>query len=116
MWIKKWSGQQEAILRRMWTDGASASIIGDELGFSRNAIMGKVHRLRLEARSPTFKHSSKAVTGRPRHVFDGKPLKRIITVKLRKDGHTNLTKGELRRLFEEAWRNTATMEKQNETV
>jgi len=27
-----------------------------------------------------------------------------------------LTKGELRRLFEEAWRNTATMEKRNETV
>jgi GcrA cell cycle regulator len=101
----------------MWKDGASASIIGDELGITRNAVIGKVHRLGLEARLPTFKHTSRiAPIGRP----ISKPPQRIVSVMTvtvsKSKSKPELTKGELRRLFEEAWRNTATMEKRNETV
>ena len=105
-----WTNQREAILRRMWKGGASASIIGDELGISRNAVIGKVHRLGLEARLPTFKHTSRiSPTGRP----ISKPPQRIVsvmtTVTVSKSSRKpELSKGELRRLFEEAWRNTAT--------
>jgi len=40
----------------MWKDGSSAREIGNELGFSRNAVIGKVHRIAeangLEHRKP----------------------------------------------------------------
>ena len=106
-----WSNQREAILRCMWKDGASASIIGDELGITRNAVIGKVHRLGLEARLPTFKHTSRiAPIGRP----ISKPPQRIVSVMTvtvsKSKSKPELTKGELRRLFEEAWRNTAILQ------
>jgi len=129
-----WTNQREAILRRMWKGGASASIIGDELGISRNAVIGKVHRLKLEPRLPNFKHSRRQLlTGRPQleqratqsggraarrawayDSYDGKPPQRIVSVMTvtvsKSTRKPELTKGELRRLFEEAWRNTATLQ------
>lgn len=45
-----WTDARERSLRRLWTDGGSASEIGRELGCTRNAVIGKVHRLGLEAR------------------------------------------------------------------
>ena len=45
--------------------------------------------------------------------YDGKPPQRIVsvmTVTVSKSRKPELTKGELRRLFEEAWRNTATLQ------
>jgi hypothetical protein len=122
MFIRKWSNEREAILRRMWSKGASASIIGDRLGFTRNAVIGKVHRLGLEARAPTFKHSHRqSPTGRPYHNKPpqsiteppggvskrGETLSRVYRFK--RDSSIP-TKGELRRLFEEAWRNTAILQ------
>ncbi len=37
-------------LRELWAEGKSASVIGGELGRSKNAVIGKVHRLRLPTR------------------------------------------------------------------
>lgn len=45
-----WTPEQMAELRKLWQDGYSASIIGMKLGFSRNAVIGKVHRMRLPDR------------------------------------------------------------------
>ena len=46
-----WTEERIERLKAMWTEGATASQIADELGgVSRNAVIGKAHRLGLEAR------------------------------------------------------------------
>ena len=43
-----WSDERVAILKKMWLEGNSASEIAKELGnITRNAVIGKVHRLGL---------------------------------------------------------------------
>lgn len=47
-----WTDERVEILRRMWTEGHSASQIAKELGgVTRNAVIGKVHRLGLSNRN-----------------------------------------------------------------
>ena len=46
-----WTDERVETLKRMWTEGASASQIAKELGgVTRNAVIGKVHRLGLSNR------------------------------------------------------------------
>jgi GcrA cell cycle regulator len=46
-----WTDERVKTLERMWTEGASASQIAKELGgVTRNAVIGKVHRLGLSNR------------------------------------------------------------------
>ena len=45
-----WTDDRVQTLTHRWQDGYSASLIGAELGFSRNAIIGKVQRLTLASR------------------------------------------------------------------
>jgi len=46
-----WSDERVATLRQLWRDGRSASQIAQQLGgVTRNAVMGKVHRLGLSGR------------------------------------------------------------------
>ncbi len=46
-----WTDERIATLTKMWESGATASQIADELGgVSRNAVIGKAHRLGLKAR------------------------------------------------------------------
>ncbi|MFV0244886.1 MAG: GcrA family cell cycle regulator [Qingshengfaniella sp.] len=47
-----WTEERVEILKRMWSDGQSASQIAKELGgVTRNAVIGKVHRLGLSNRA-----------------------------------------------------------------
>ncbi|MBV44273.1 MAG: GcrA cell cycle regulator [Rhodobiaceae bacterium] len=50
-----WTEDRVEVLKRLWSDGLSASQIARELGdVTRNAVIGKVHRLGLAGRaSPT---------------------------------------------------------------
>jgi GcrA cell cycle regulator len=51
-----WTEERIERLKAMWTKGATASQIADELGgVSRNAVIGKAHRLGLEARPSPVK-------------------------------------------------------------
>jgi GcrA cell cycle regulator len=47
-----WTDERVEQLKKMWLDGLSASQIAGELGFgiTRNAVIGKVHRLGLSGR------------------------------------------------------------------
>jgi GcrA cell cycle regulator len=46
-----WTDERVELLRKLWADGLSASQIAAQLGgVSRNAVIGKVHRLKLSAR------------------------------------------------------------------
>jgi GcrA cell cycle regulator len=51
-----WTEDRIATLTKMWESGATASQIADELGgVSRNAVIGKAHRLGLKARPSPVK-------------------------------------------------------------
>jgi GcrA cell cycle regulator len=47
-----WTDERVETLKKLWTDGLSASQIAAELGgITRNAVIGKVHRLGLAGRA-----------------------------------------------------------------
>ena len=51
-----WTDERIERLKTMWTSGSTASQIADDLGgVSRNAVIGKAHRLGLEARPSPVK-------------------------------------------------------------
>jgi GcrA cell cycle regulator len=59
-----WTDERVETLKRLWTDGLSASQIAAELGgITRNAVIGKVHRLGLSGRAK----SPSSAAPRPRH-------------------------------------------------
>ena len=46
-----WTDERVELLKKLWADGLSASQIAAQLGgVSRNAVIGKVHRLKLSSR------------------------------------------------------------------
>ncbi|WP_187967940.1 GcrA family cell cycle regulator [Aquibium microcysteis] len=46
-----WTDERVELLRKLWAEGLSASQIAAQLGgVSRNAVIGKVHRLKLSSR------------------------------------------------------------------
>ena len=58
-----WTAEREDKLRQLWKKGHSGSEIANILGnTTRNAVIGKAHRLNLEARSKTRKSSPKVNT------------------------------------------------------
>ena len=55
-----WTDERIATLKKMWEGGSTASQIADELGgVSRNAVIGKAHRLGLKARPSPVKANAK---------------------------------------------------------
>ena len=47
-----WTSERVDLLKKLWLDGLSASQIAAELGgVTRNAVIGKVHRLGLSGRA-----------------------------------------------------------------
>ena len=55
-----WTDERIATLKKMWEGGATASQIADELGgVSRNAVIGKAHRLGLKSRPSPVKANEK---------------------------------------------------------
>src|SRR5438477_2930366 len=47
-----WNDERVELLKKLWSDGLSASQIAAELGgITRNAVIGKVHRLGLSGRA-----------------------------------------------------------------
>jgi GcrA cell cycle regulator len=61
-----WDEETIRQLRELWALGLSTAEIGRRLGVSKNAIVGKAHRLELDARpSPIRRDGPKPVTERP---------------------------------------------------
>ncbi len=61
-----WTDERIGTLRKMWEGGATASEIATELGgVSRNAVIGKAHRLGLKARPSPVKANDKKKPAAP---------------------------------------------------
>jgi len=55
-----WTNERVELLKKLWGEGLSASQIAGELGgVTRNAVIGKVHRLGLSGRAKTSAPSAK---------------------------------------------------------
>src|ERR1700712_4633253 len=68
-----WTDERIEKLTKMWEGGATASQIAEDLGgVSRNAVIGKAHRLGLKARPSPVKANEKAEAPAP----DAKPAPR----------------------------------------
>ena len=81
-----WTDDRVELLKKLWADGLSASQIASRLGgITRNAVIGKVHRLGLAGRATT----SRSRTPRPRNRVSHLPL-RPTRVQYRTHGNTAL--------------------------
>jgi GcrA cell cycle regulator len=56
-----WTPEQDARLQELWAQGLSASAIGRAMGCTKNAVVGRAHRLKLAARPTPIRPA----TGRP---------------------------------------------------
>ena len=57
-----WTPERIEELTQLWKAGHSASVIGKRLGVSKNAVVGKAHRLKLPARPSPIRRQSKSPT------------------------------------------------------
>lgn len=82
-----WTDERVELLKKLWQDGLSASQIAKQLGgVTRNAVIGKVHRLGLSGRAapskparPQFKSPrpvrvSTSAPSLPRRIAEPQPL------------------------------------------
>ena len=54
-----WTDERVELLKKLWAEGLSASQIAGRLGsVTRNAVIGKVHRLGLSGRATTSRMKS----------------------------------------------------------
>ena len=69
-----WTEERVEMLKKLWSEGWSASQIARELGeMTRNAVIGKVHRLGISARSTTPKHGRQPSSKTLRTAQPSKP-------------------------------------------
>jgi len=57
-----WNTQKIESLKKLWDDGVATSLIGQQLGFTKNAVIGKAFRLGLERRQNSRKKNSSSST------------------------------------------------------
>ena len=77
-----WTPERIAEMTRLWTEGLSTSQIGKRIGVTKNAVVGKVHRLGLPGReSPIRRRAPELV------ALKGPPCKWPIGVPGEEDFH-----------------------------
>ena len=69
----EWSEDAIAQLRALWMEGHSTAEIGRRMGVTKNAVVGKAHRLKLCARPSPIRHERRA-DARPRPARAGKTV------------------------------------------
>ncbi|MEE4337829.1 GcrA family cell cycle regulator [Erythrobacter sp.] len=72
-----WTDERIATLKKMWEGGATASQIAEELGgVSRNAVIGKAHRLGLKSRPSPVKANDKKKPAAKKPAAKAAPAKK----------------------------------------
>ncbi|MCV6574348.1 MAG: GcrA cell cycle regulator [Cohaesibacter sp.] len=86
-----WTDERVELLKKLWSDGLSASQVAAELGgVTRNAVIGKVHRLGLSGRAKTTTSTQRArrprnQTSRPARQASSGPAPSIGATALKAD-------------------------------
>ena len=62
----EWTPEQVELLSKLWTEGLTTSEIGLRLGVSKNAVVGKAHRLSLVARPSPIKRNENSKPPQPK--------------------------------------------------
>ena len=75
-----WTDDRVHTLIHRWRDGHSAAVIAAELGISRNAVIGKVHRLALPCRTTVIAQRPPRASRAPR-VTNARPSARSLTAR-----------------------------------
>ena len=57
-----WNQQKVDDLKKLWNEGVATSRIGEQLGFTKNAVIGKAFRLGLERRQNSRKKNTQSVS------------------------------------------------------
>ena len=130
MTFVEWSDEKVAELRRLWADrNLSAADIAEKLGpkFSRNAVIGKAHRIHLPGRdarmkpvkkrvlipsdmSPSTFYRKRRAERRSREVVRVAPSPpATIAIRPSRKAIPEMTKTEMRRMLASAWANTAAL-------
>lgn len=68
-----WTADMIAVLTTEWNAGKSANEIGRRLAITRNAVVGKAHRLKLPARPSPIKATHARPAGRGCQYIAGEP-------------------------------------------
>lgn len=63
-----WTGQQIEELRKLWAEGLSTRLIGERMRISKNAVVGKAHRLGLPERPSPVLRGDRSPDGAARHA------------------------------------------------
>ena len=48
----RWNDEMDAVVKKFWLTKTTLQAIGDMLGVSRNAVIGRAHRINLPTRAP----------------------------------------------------------------
>lgn len=89
-----WNDERVELLKKLWSDGLSASQIAGRLGgVTRNAVIGKVHRLGLSGRATTSRMKSHRPRTRPQ------PNANAASKRLMKPRFANVGNSALRNLY-----------------
>ncbi|MCG6857488.1 MAG: GcrA cell cycle regulator [Salaquimonas sp.] len=71
-----WTDERVELLKKLWMEGLSASQIAAELGsVTRNAVIGKVHRLGLSGRAKTSSTAARPKRPPRSSSFGGRPAR-----------------------------------------
>lgn len=61
-----WTDEQIEDLKALWAEGLTTGDIGKRLGVSKNAVVGKAHRLGLQGRPSPIKRGQEAEVPEPK--------------------------------------------------
>jgi len=73
-----WTDERVELLTKLWTEGKTAAEIAKELGgVTRNAVIGKAHRLKLSNRVSPIQQNKKAVAVKPSPAQNNTPERKV---------------------------------------
>jgi GcrA cell cycle regulator len=86
-----WTDDRVAVLTKMWGEGKTAAEIAKTLGgVTRNAVIGKAHRLKLSNRASPIPQPKKAANANASAANPAKVEKKRFTAKPQKDEHDHI--------------------------